>query len=76
MFNKRINEIADEKIKTALQIAWSYGQVAGSSYKAWVIDQMVRVLCGSEEEYREWVETYETPISYGEYYEWDTGIAP
>ena len=64
-----------ERIEKALKIAWEFGQIDGSHHKMWVIDQIVRVLCGGQEEYNKWVEAYET--SDGEdYYEWDTGIAP
>ena len=65
----------DERIEGALSIAWSYGQIDGSHHKMWVIDQMVRALCGSEEEYVKWVEEYEAPL-LGDYYKWDIGIAP
>lgn len=66
----------DERIKKALDLAWQYGQIDGDHHKTWVIDQMVRVLCGSQEKYVKWVEAYETPLGAEEYYEWDTGIAP
>lgn len=65
----------DKRIKEALSLAWQYGQIDGAHHKTWVIDQMVRALCGSDEEYRKWVEVYETPDGE-DYYEWDTGIAP
>lgn len=41
----------DERIKKALDLAWDYAQCDGGHHKMWVIDQMVRALCGSEEEY-------------------------
>ena len=63
-----------ERIENALSYAWSYGQIDGSHHKMWVIDQMVRALLG-EEEYKEWVKSYETPDGE-DYWEWDTGIAP
>lgn len=66
----------EEKIKNALSYAWSYGQIDGSHHKMWVIDQMVRALCETQEEYNNWVEAYEAPLSDEEYYIWDTGIAP
>lgn len=66
----------EENIKKALSYAWRFGQIDGSHHKMWVIDQMVRTLCGSEEEYERWVETYETPLGEYETYEWDIGIAP
>ena len=66
----------EERIEKALKIAWRYAQIDGAHHKMWVIDQMVRALCEDEEAYREWVKNYETPLSYSEYYEWSTGIAP
>ena len=66
----------DNRIKEALSLAWQYGQIDGDWHKTWVIDQMVRALCGSHEKYIEWVKTYETPLGAEEYYKWDTGIAP
>ena len=66
-----------EKIEKALEVAWNYGQVDGSHHKMWVIDQMVRALCGSEEEYHKWLEKYKEPTPSDEDgYEWDEGIAP
>lgn len=64
------------RIKKALEIAWSYGQIDGSHHKMWVIDQMVRALCGSEKEYVKWIETYEEMLDDGNYYVWDKGVAP
>lgn len=66
----------EEKIKKALNIAWQYGQIDGSHHKMWTIDQMVRALCGSKEEYEKWVNKYEEPLEDGDYYTWDEGIAP
>lgn len=68
--------MGDERIEKALDFAWQYGQIDGSHHKMWVIDQMVKALCGSEEEYNKWVNEYEEPFESGDYYEWDTGIAP
>lgn len=69
-------ERLEERISDALNIAWRCGQIDGSHHKMWVIDQMVRILCGSEGKYKDWVEAYETPLAEDEYYEWDMGIAP
>ena len=66
----------DKRIETALSFAWQYAQIDGAHHKMWVIDQMVRALCGSQEKYAEWVEVYETPLTSEEYYKWDRGIAP
>lgn len=65
----------EERIKKALSIAWSYGQIDGNHHKMWVIDQMVRALCANEDEYTNWIKTYETPYEE-EYYVWDIGVAP
>ena len=69
-------KIMDERIEKALKLAWDYGQIDGSHHRLWVIDQMVRVLCGNEEEYKKWVKKYEEPLEDGDYYSWDEGIAP
>ena len=65
----------EHRIEKALNIAWQYGTTDGSHHKMWVIDQMVRALCGDEEKYLNWVKAYETSVGDDEY-EWDTGIAP
>ena len=67
---------AEERIKKALKIAWSYGQTEGDHHKAWVIDQMVRELCGNDEEYKKFINIYEAPVGYEDYFKWDVGIAP
>lgn len=68
----RVIEPATERINKALRIAWEYSQIDGEHHKAWTIDQMVRTLFETEEDYKRWVSEYEND---GEYY-WDTGIAP
>lgn len=70
-----------DRIQIALDIAWRYAQNDGAWHKTWTIDQMVRVLCGSEEEYDAWVAEYEKPflnkeLNCMDHYDWDTGIAP
>lgn len=68
----------EERVRKALDIAWQYSQIDGAHHKAWAIDQMVRALCGTEEEYKNWVAKYEEPQSNepDDYYAWDVGIAP
>ena len=66
----------DKRIEAALELAWKYGQIDGSHHKMWVIDQMVRALCGKEEEYEKWVGEYTEPLEDGDRDEWDCGIAP
>lgn len=71
-------ESASDRIQAALDIAWRYGSIGGDHHKMWVIDQMVRALHGDSEEYWDWVEAYEKPLSNNpdDRYIWDTGIAP
>ena len=70
----------NEQIDKALEIAWQFSQIDGAHHKAWVIDQMVRALCGTEEQYQQYVGEYTKPFindaGYKDYYEWDEGIAP
>ena len=70
----------NEQIDKALYIAWQFSQIDGAHHKAWVIDQMVRALCGTEEKYKEYVGEYTKPFinDHGDedYYSWDEGIVP
>ena len=68
----------EDRIQEALDIAYEWGWIDGGCHKMWIIDQMVRVLCGSDENYRKWVDKYEEPLAGYEddWVEWDTGIAP
>lgn len=74
MFNK--NGTAEDRIQSALSIAWIYSQFEEPSNKTWVIDQIVRALSENEEAYKKWVAEYESKLSNGDCYKWDTGIAP
>ena len=68
----RVIEPATERIAEAMDLAWRYAQIDGDHHKMWVIDQMLRVLFETEEDYKRWVAEYEAD---GEY-DWDVGIAP
>lgn len=65
---------SNERISKALEIAFQYGQIDGDHHKAWVIDQIVRVL--TDIEYENWVKEYEYDEEDDEYYDWNIGIAP
>lgn len=73
--NDRLSEIED-RVDKAIDLVWDYGQVDGDHHKMWVIDQMVRILFGDEEKYKEWVDEYEKSDKHGDKYSWETGIAP
>ena len=60
----------------ALEIARAHGAVPGERQKAWVIDQIVRALCGSEKAYRKFITVHNAGEDGPNTYEWDTGIAP
>lgn len=67
-------EEKDKQINQALDIAFKYGQIDGEHHKAWVIDQMVKVLTGKE--YDKWINNYIYDEETGDSYTWDKGIAP
>ena len=63
-----------DRIEQAIEIAMNWGGVDGSHHKAWVIDQMVRILAA---------DSYDSVVAdarFGEdgptTYDWDEGIAP
>lgn len=63
-----------ERIEAAIEIAIKYGGIDGSHHKAWVIDQMIRILAA---------DSYDSVVAdarFGEdgptTYDWDTGVAP
>jgi len=62
------------KVTGALEIVFTYAQIDGGHHKAWVIDQMVRKLIGTE--YEKWVKEFKEGEDGPETYSWDAGIAP
>ena len=63
-----------ERINEAIELAVRYGGFDGDHHKAWVIDQMVRVLAGEryEQIVQEACDGEDGPDSYS----WETGVAP
>lgn len=59
-----------DQIAAALELVHEYAQIDGDHHKAWVLDQIVRILTGPA--YVEWVKAYER----GGEWNWDEGIAP
>jgi hypothetical protein len=68
--------VNNKNIEEALEIAFNYGKTEGSHHKSWVIDQMVRKLTGSEEEYIKFMKEYCIGEDGVTSYEWSKGIAP
>lgn len=67
------------KIDEALDLITQYGGIDGSHHKQWVLDQVVRVLTGSDDAYNAWCEAYRgewNEVNEEYEYEWDVGIAP
>jgi len=64
------------RIEKAIDIAFCYGCTDGGHHKMWVIDQMVRALCGDQAIYKELTRGYEEGVDGEHTYEWETGIAP
>lgn len=64
----------DSRIEAALAVAMAYGSIEGDHHRAWVIDQMVRVLTG--ERYPEWIAEHKAGDEGPDTYDWDIGIAP
>jgi len=71
------------RIHNALRIADDWGQADGAHHKAWVIDQIVRALCGQRPgyneptaEYLQWVRAYRAGQDGPDTYDWDEGTVP
>ena len=63
-----------DRINKAIEIAVRYGGIDGDHHKAWVIDQMVRVLAGDQ--YDHIVKLARDGEDGPETYSWDEGVAP
>lgn len=66
-----------ETIDKALEFIREWGGEDGAHHKQWVLDQLVRILTESPDEYEQWVKRYEHDGDHALIiYEWDEGIAP
>jgi len=63
-------------VSEAIEMAFENGQVDGAHHKMWVIDQIVRILVGSEKKYEELVKRACDGEDGPNTYAWDTGVAP
>ena len=65
---------SEDRIEAAIDLAVRFGGIDGNHHKAWVIDQMVRVLAGCRYEaiVKESCDGEDGPNTYT----WETGIAP
>lgn len=62
------------RIHKAIELAVQYGGIDGSHHKAWVIDQMVRILAGDD--YERIVAEAKDGDDGPDTYDWDEGVAP
>jgi len=62
------------KIEKALELIFNYSQIDGGHHRAWVIDQVTRLLTGDG--YAGFVGRHCCDPETGECYSWDEGIAP
>lgn len=58
----------------AIELAVRYGGIDGDHHKAWVIDQMVRILAGDS--YEDIIKEAKSGEDGAETYNWNIGIAP
>jgi hypothetical protein len=63
-----------DRVKEAIVMAVRYGGIDGSHHKAWVIDQMVRIL--GDRDYDKIVTEAKSGEDGPDTYGWDEGIAP
>lgn len=66
------------RIDEALELIERYGGIDGAHHKQWVLDQVVRKLCDSDESYQAWIDNYqgEADENGDTEYEWDEGCPP
>ena len=57
-----------------LSLISDYGQIWGDHHKAWVLDQIVRII--TKDKYDAFVKSYCDGDDGPDTYDWDTGIAP
>ena len=66
----------ENRLCKALSVIFQYGQIKGDHHKAWVLDQVVRILLNNPEMYQNFLTYYKDGEDGPETYEWYTGIAP
>ena len=69
-----MSQSPEDRISAAIELATRYGGIDGAHHKAWVIDQMVRILAGKD--YEALVVKAKAGEDGPDTYDWDCGIAP
>lgn len=90
-FEDLVNSSASDSASKVLELIFNYGQIDGSHHKLWVLDQIARTLtnekydrfvhfyefgCSEDHQDGSKCPTRIQKYKSGEYYEWDTGVAP
>lgn len=70
----KVAENDADRVELATELVLEHGQEDGAHHKAWVIDQVLRILTGDQ--YAEVVADYRDGEDGPDTYEWDEGIAP
>lgn len=52
------------RITAALNLITEYGDIAGDHHRAWVVDQIARILTGCPEVAREGIDVHQRPYTY------------
>lgn len=66
----------EKNVQKALNMIYQYGSIDGAHHKQWVLDQVVRALTVTEEEYKKWIKKHNKGADGPDTYSWDEGIAP
>jgi hypothetical protein len=66
----------EDKITDALELLGRYGGIDGDHHKAWVLDQIARILIGDLDAYNAWVVDMKNGLDGPDTYGYDEGIAP
>ena len=67
-------KLEQQKINQAIETAVKYGGIDGDHHKAWVIDQIVRILAGDQ--YSKIIKEACNGEDGPDTYDWNIGIAP
>jgi hypothetical protein len=69
----KTREELNNQILRALDLIGQFSDVDGRHHRQWLLDQVVTVLTGDDDEYRRFVEEYN---AQGHTVDWSEGIAP
>lgn len=56
-----------------LDLIWEYGGIDGGHHKQWLIDQIVRKLTETQDEYDNWIRKFNDGEDGPDTYEWELG---